>query len=119
MGAQFDLISGILLGTMLAINLYAFGFFYLVNKKADQKRKMAPLCIIVTYMLFVLLVWRIEAPKGMELQAFLVLAAVVAPLALLNLSSIRFCSVCGKPWFRHHYLRAPKNCWWCEASLEK
>ncbi|QDT46863.1 hypothetical protein Pan258_08830 [Symmachiella dynata] len=117
---QLDNLTQILIGVLIGINFLQVGYFYAVRGKADVKRAIAIAVTIATWLVFATLVWHVEAVKNkLGASEFFWLLALLSPFFLLNLCSIRFCSDCGKPWYRHQLFWTRKNCWWCGHRLKK
>ena len=81
----------IFFSTWIVLGLGSFAFFYF-NRDAALKRKVLPVVIVSTGILFLGFLWLM----GLRGEAMYIAVPAVILISLLNLRGTKFCDSCGR-----------------------
>ena len=102
----------IFFGTWIVLGLGSFSFFYF-NKNAELKRKVLPVMVISTGILFLGFMWLM----GFRGNAMYMAVPAVILFSILNLQGTKFCDSCGRTLFNQGPFSKIEFCPKCGGKL--
>jgi hypothetical protein len=98
--------------TWVVLGLISFAFFQF-NKDADLKRKVWPVVVVGTGVLFVTFVWLMGFRGG---EMYVVVPAITL-ITALNLRAVKFCDSCGATLYYGNLFVKMEYCPKCGSKL--
>lgn len=102
----------IFFGVWMLLGLGSFAFFHL-NRNAVLKRKVWPIVVLLSGILFIGFIWKM----GIRGNGVYMAVPAVVLISLLNLRATKFCDSCGRTLHNQGLFSAAEYCPKCGVKL--